>query len=167
MCGYFFTSLSNNHIFLLLENIWDQLNNWKKKIIPVQWSHPPSINSSKLERGHNKLSLALPDRRADWYICGLLGSSSIVDSQDADVEVLWMVQQMDSDYCVLADTSRRVHRSSLGMEEEDNLQSYYSPFLADRGTVVGASYSYHTLVVYKLEALKNAGNMEHLQKKFW
>jgi hypothetical protein len=52
------------------------------------------------------------------------------------------------------------------MEEEDNLQSYYSPFLADRGTVVGASYSYHTLVVYKLEALKNAGNMEHLQKKF-
>jgi hypothetical protein len=51
------------------------------------------------------------------------------------------------------------------MEEEDNLQSYYSPFLADRGTVVGASYSYHTLVVYKLEALKNAGNMEHLQNK--
>ena len=77
-----------------------------------------------------------------------------------------MVQQMDSDYCVLADTSRRVRRSSLGMEEEDNLQSYCSPFLADRGTVVGASYSYHTLVVYKLEALKNAGNMEHLQKSF-
>lgn len=78
-----------------------------------------------------------------------------------------MVQQTDSDYCVLADTSRRVRRSSLGMEEEeDNLQSYCSPFLADRGTVVVESYSYHTLVAYKLEALKNAGNMEHLQKHF-